>query len=198
MKKPLLYLFLLLSQNIIAFENFDIKWNIGNLGLGMNVFYNDANTESFVDILNIGIEHSRTRIGMEYSPVKYWEWTYKDDNDNKTKVSSFSLLNFNIYWNIVDLDIFNDFGRFFFGPATKINYGFIDNYTFRWNEFIYTAGLRVGLDIKINETIHYHIIGGEIGYRNFNGKNTFYFGLTIDILVYSLILFSSYFSSSNE
>jgi len=198
MKKFAVYLFLLLSQSIFAQEDFDIKWNIGNLGIGLNNFqddgddtYDDYSAESFVDIFNIGIEHSRTRIGLEYSPIKYWNWTYWDTHGNKTEVESFSFLNFNLYWNLVDLDVFGDSGKFFFGPFNKINYAFVDNYTFRWNEFIYTAGLRTGLDVRIRENVNYHFLGGEIGYRNFNGRNTFYCALTIDILIFSIIFFSS-------
>jgi len=190
MKKLIFYLFLLLSRNLIAFEDFELKWNIGNLGLGMNIFQDGGNTESFVDIFNIGIEHSDTGIGIEYSPVKYWSWTNENIYYKNIEASSFSFLNFNIYWNVVDFYFSNDVCNFFFGPFNKINYALIDDYDFRWNEYVYTVGLRIGLDFIFYKNIHYHIIGGEIGYRKFNGKNTFYTALTIDIVVFSLAMFS--------
>jgi hypothetical protein len=150
----------------VFFDNFDIKWNIGNLGIGFNLSKDDGNFEQFVDLLNIGIEHKNTRVGLEFSPVKYWSLT-SDDGDS-------SFLNINVYWNIFDKDISNDTAKFYIGPFNSINY---------MNGLIYTAGFRMGIGLNISENVFYNFIGIEIGYRNFSGKNVFHIGFHADIMV---------------
>ena len=148
------------------FDNFDIKWNIGYFGFGYNSFKDNNDFEQFVDLLHIGIEHKNTRIGLEYNLVKYWPWT-SDDGDS-------SFLNFNLYWNILNKDISNDTARFFFGPFNSINY---------FDGLIYTAGFRTGISLKISKNVFYNFLLTEIAYRNFSGKNTFYIGFKVDIMV---------------
>jgi hypothetical protein len=192
MKRIILLLFALSASNVGADERFSIKWNIGNFGYGMNISRNDNNVENFFDILNIGIEHKETGIGIEYSPVNYRKWTYKSRNNNTFDITRYSFLNFNIYWNIFDLSFFENEGRFHFGPFSGINYINVDESDILdWNDFIYTAGFRTGLAWEIFENVYYHVLGGEIGYRNINGKDNFYVSVKVDIMMYFIVLLAS-------
>jgi hypothetical protein len=77
MKKHILVLLLFSSNIIYAQDYFKVNWNIGNLGYGVNIPSNERfEVEKFGNILNIGIEHKYTRIGIEYSPIKYFAWRY--------------------------------------------------------------------------------------------------------------------------
>lgn len=185
MRRLAFCLFFLILPNVVnAFDNFDIKWNIGNFGLGFNSFEYDygASTEMFVDLLNIGVEHKNTRIGIEYNTVKIWYRTYID-NDNETKELSWSFLNLNLYWNIFDINLFKIGLNLFFGPFNRINYIHLNNKVIDWNKFIYSAGFRSGITLD-----RYNIISTEIGYRNDNKNNGFYMGINIDILTLLIFL----------
>ena len=194
MRKNIFWFLLFLSCNLSALEDFDIKWNIGNIGLGINNFQNENyhGNEVFVDLLNIGIQHNYTRIGLEYSPAKYWSWEYFNENNNKIfEKQCWSFINLNLYWNTFDIKFFDEKWNFYFGPFTGINYMYVSKFNINWNDYIYSAGLRIGLAMNFNENIYYNILGGEIGYRNFDGKNTFYFCIKVDLLIISIIFFSS-------
>jgi len=202
-KKAAVWVLLFISCNVFGFENFGIKWNIGNLGIGGNIFEDGSNTEGFVDLLNIGIEHRNTRIGLEYSPVKYWSWNHTDTNDITmeeitTETTSWSFLNFNLYWNALDVNFLDDMLRFYLGPFTSVNYMHRTNGAFRWNEFVYTAGLRLGLGFNFTENIYYNILGTEVGYRSLNGRNALYVSVKIDIIVYLFIAVSSSTKDDNK
>ncbi|MCL2230397.1 MAG: hypothetical protein FWC01_04825 [Treponema sp.] len=186
MKKKifLIFLFFIVFLNIYANDRFVFKWNFGDLGIGMNAFDNNTNFEQFFSILNIGIEHQYSGIGIELTPVKSWSWSYYPESfDNKESRDSY--LNLNIYWNMFDIGISdNNAFRFFFGPFNKLNYLFYKGNDFMQNEFIYTAGVRFGLGWYITDFIYFNVIGGEIGYRNVSGKSAFYLSGQIDFVIY--------------
>jgi hypothetical protein len=190
MKRAVFLVFLFISYNIYAFENYHLRWNLVNVGWGCNFFQNDKCSEEFFDFLNIGIENKSTGIGFEYIPIKYWYWKY---NDNYTE-SRWSFLNFNINWNIGDL-IFSDstenFFKFYFGPFNSINYIYYTDKVYKWNEFIYTVGFRSGLGVFLTNNVYYNLVEVGIGYRNLNSKNTFYISAKIDIIPLLVIAFSS-------
>jgi hypothetical protein len=196
--KKIIFVLLIISHNIYAFDNFDIKWNLGNLGIGGNYFQDESNFEGFADLLNIGLEHTNTRIGFEFSPVKYWSWVTTENNINHSE-SSYSFLNLNIYWNILDFIFNNDTLRLYLGPFNSFNYMHLADKVLRWDDFIYTAGFRIGLGANISKNVYYNILGAEIGYRNFNGKNTFYVSAKVDILVFLIFALSpSYHNNNNK
>jgi hypothetical protein len=154
------------KENHYIYNNFDLKWNIGNIGIGYNFFKEGGNFEQFFDLLNIGIEHKNTRVGLEYNLVKYWPWTSNDGDS--------SFLNINVYWNIFYKDISNDTAKLYFGPFNSVNY---------INGLIYTAGFRMGIVLNDSENILYNFLGTEIGYRNYSGKNIIYVGFKVDMMV---------------
>ncbi|MDR0376702.1 MAG: hypothetical protein LBH70_02815, partial [Spirochaetaceae bacterium] len=171
-------------------DHFNATWNMANLGYGMNISALDNKMESFVDS-SIGLEHSGTRIGIEYSPVNYWTRAVRGRSAAHIETTRLSFLNFTLYWNMFELRFFDDMFGLYFGPFNKINYMNLDeNHAFRRNEFIYTGGFRAGLVLIVYKNIYYNILGGQIGYRNINGNNTFYAAVSVDFIVYMIVLFS--------
>jgi hypothetical protein len=191
--RKIFFCFLLCAAcNINAFEKFDIKFNIGNLGYAVNIAQSGSTGESFFELLNIGIEQKGTRIGIEYSPMKFWDWNFQRYYRSNTETISFSFLNFNLYWNTFDIGLFDDFIKFYCGPFSKINYMHLSEHNiFTWNTFIFSAGLRFGFALNLGNNVYYHLFGGEIGYRNISGENAFYVSVNIDIIVYLASLISS-------
>jgi hypothetical protein len=171
---------------------FRYKFNIGNAGIGFNYSLSkDDNVESFVELFDLGIRHNKTKIGIEFSPIKYWFWSFGDEVEPASK---FSFINFDITWNILNNR------NFFFGPFSMINYMIINNFSMiKWNEYIATCGLRFSL-IPYMEGINtnYQIFCGEIGYRNISGQNKFYFSINVDIILLSLIVFTTEKISNGE
>jgi hypothetical protein len=195
MKRILVLVCLLASYHAGAQDNFDIKWNVGNLGYAVNLAGGDDNKDAFVDILNIGIEHIRTRVGIEYSPFRYTSRTYFDNNNNGNKagMESFSFINFNLYWNTFEW-LLTDGLRLYIGPFNRVNYGhYIINDAFRRNEFVYTAGLRIGLSALFfeNKNIAYNLIGGELGYKNISGRHYFTMAVNVDIILFLIGVLAS-------
>ena len=168
------------------FDNYDLRWNLGNIGYERN--FRDNSAILFVDFLNVNFKHNHTRVGLEFAPMRIWDWR---DNDSEN-ISSFSFLNFGIFWNAVDVIFANNFFNFFIGPFNRINYMHLDNSnTINWNRIVYTAGLRFGLvassyDSAVNNvwrTISMNFISGEVGFRNINGSNTFFTSVSTDIVM---------------
>jgi hypothetical protein len=192
MRKNILFLIFLLGNNIYSQEYFKPNFNTGNFGYGMNNPFNEnSNIELFANILNFGIEHERTRIGFDYTPIKFWEWKYYDKNRIEVKESALSFINLNSYWNIFDWEIIDNV-NLFLGPFIAINYLFLGEGNIIYGDkFIITNGLRIGFIGNVYKNINYYFLGGEIGYRNINGDSKFYMSVNIDILVYLIILFST-------
>jgi len=176
---------------------FVFKWNFGDLGLGINVFQDRDDYETYLSLLNIGIEHVNTRIGIELTPYKEWAWQYftkenkYDINEIKHEKKRQSYLNLNIYWNVLDIDLFGSICRFYLGPFNKFNYLFFSGDKFFENEFIYTAGVRLGLGLQITEKIYFNLIGMEMGYRNSCGRSAFYIGGQVDFVFCILVWIGS-------
>jgi len=53
-----------------------------------------------------------------------------------------------------------------------------------WDKFIDTVGVSIGFCVKIINNIYYNLLGTEIGYRVFNGRNTFYFSVKCDFIIF--------------
>jgi len=73
-----------------------------------------------------------------------------------------------------------------------------DRNRLNWNSFVYTAGFRAGLitgqfDGSVNgfwDSYSITVVGAEIGFRNINGSNTFFFGVYTDIMMIVIYLIS--------
>ena len=194
MKKLLFLLFIFTSISITAQENFRFKFGIFSFGAGANIFHNrESNgSEVLIDLINSSIEHGKTRIGLENTLIKYWTWnSIHGDNDDIDAIR-WSVLNFKLYWNFFDFSFFsNKRANFYFGLFTGVNYMFIDDMTFKWNEYVYSAGLHIGSAVNLNNYIRYNIFEIEVGYRLMNGYNTFYATFKVDLIsIFAIYLHS--------
>ena len=194
MRKIFFLLFIFIAINISAQNDFRFKFNAGSIGAGINIFHNrESNgSEVFTDAINSGIEHCKTGIGLENTLTKYWAWNSIHDNNDDIAATRWSVLNFKLYWNFFDFDIFPKRRmNYYFGLFTGINYIFIDDDTFKWNEYVYSAGLHIGLVMHLNKYILYNIFEAEGGYRLMNGYNTFYVTFKVDfITILTIYLYS--------
>ncbi|MCL2801701.1 MAG: hypothetical protein FWD28_08100 [Treponema sp.] len=193
-KKSLLFIFfaLFLSFNLAAFDNLDLKWNAGFLGFGMNGHEERTPRFIYFDILNIGIEERSTGIGFEATPARYWNYFIYEDG-KELSFTSWSFANLKLYWNVIDVGMFNEEVRLYLGPFASINYIFYNSQEdiFKWNEYVFTAGAHFGLAYFYSEGRFYNLLGAELGYRIVNGENAFYLNVKIDIGVYVLFFIAS-------
>jgi hypothetical protein len=171
-------------------ETFRINLNVGNLGYGINVPMNDGySTEAMVSLFNIGIEHTKTNIGMEFTPFKGFNWrdTPKDSND----ITGISLANLELYWNVLNFDFL------YLGPFASINYMFVGK-KIDWNRYVLSGGMHIGFRAKIGR-YNYHLFSVEMGYRNIDGRSKYFIGAKIDVpvLIFATILIASAASSSS-
>jgi hypothetical protein len=114
MKKCLFFLLVIIAIPVYAQENIAVNLNIGNIGFGRNIPLNDNySSEAILTLLNIGIEHQGTNIGMEFSPFTSFNWMGESDT-----FSVFSFLNFNLHWNILNSKFWG--GVIYFGPFTSM------------------------------------------------------------------------------
>ena len=155
-------------------QQYDLKMNLGNIGYAWN--HPDDNSLE-IDILNIGIENIYTGIGVEISPIKFWNRITYD-------TSLYSLLNFGFYWNAPWFRNPDNGLNFNIALVSKINYIFAgDNNIFDWNEYVFSAGLRLGLVSNFYEGIQYSILNGEFGYRLVSGRSTYYVSINMDMAI---------------
>ena len=159
------------------FDNFDIRWNIGIIGYEQNL--QGGSDMVFLGFPNFRLMHNHTRIGLEFTPVKMWDWL--DDDDGSVSRISYSFLNFGVFWNMLNFS--GDRFNIFVDPFSRINYINLDDRNrLNWNSFVYTAGFRAGLitgqfDGSVNgfwDSYSITVVGAEIGFRNINGSNTFF------------------------
>ena len=187
LRKKYFFLFVLIFTTFFSYsqENFIFNLNAAYLGLGGNFPYrNDYNNESYISVLTVGIEHKNTNLGIEFSPFTAFYWT-NDYNKYKTK----SVLNFTPYWNVINVN-FRSKMNFYLGPFNSINYMFIDKEII-WENFIYTAGLQMGLRLHFNK-FNYNFFSLEGGCRNIHGHSKYYVGGKIDLIVLFVGLFYLY------
>jgi hypothetical protein len=174
--------FVMIISNASAENIFDIYWNFGNIGLGMNYApENDGNIEFTVSIFSLTFEHKDTNIGIEFNPIKYWDlFAFQNEIETKENGEKFSFININIYWDLVEnYSVLS-------GPFMSINYTYINASTgINMKEYIFSGGLRFSYKPKYSFSGYNtsQILNTEIGYRNIMGKNKFYFSINIDIIL---------------
>ena len=186
MKKMILvFIFAITISQINAENLFDINWNSGNLGLGMNYSSgNDGNIEFTVSIINLSFRQNDLNIWIEFNPAKYWllipfeRGFMENDADSK-----FSFIDTALYWNFMRHE------SFFLGPLVSVNYLFINvSNGINWNDFIFTGALRFSFKLFDNRFYYgFNVISTEIGYRNVMGKNNFYFSVNTDMILFLLL-----------
>ena len=186
MKILLFILFTIFSYYTWALENIGMRGNIISIVYGMHTI-GDNTIEA--DLGNIEIEHKKTGIGIEYNITKIWGWIPKENNNDSDETFRISLLNLGIYWNIFSLNFGNSNEyKLYFGPFNKISYIFSNNegVFFEWNEFVYSAGLRVGISFY-----NYNFLKVELGYRNTNGNNDFHARISADVFICGIFIYST-------
>ncbi|MDR0473669.1 MAG: hypothetical protein LBH43_08395, partial [Treponema sp.] len=180
MKRTMIsFFFIMIMSNVSAENTFDIYWNFGNIGLGMNYSSeDDDNIEFTVSVFNITFEHKDTNIGIEFNPIKYWH-LFEIQNESNTR-EKISFINTNIYWDLVENS------NILLGPFMSINYMYINTLNgLNMNEYVFSGGLRFSFKPKY-AYFGYNasqILNIEIGYRNITGSNKFYFSMSTDIIM---------------
>jgi len=185
----IIVMFLFLAPNIIHAEgNYIIRWSLGDFKLGMERYkdppvFEKPSWEGALALGTIGVEHKKTKIGLEFNPARYrfgYNWfSYENEGWN--------FFNLNLYWNVFTYKLFQ------VGPFDKINYMYLTDNDLDWSKVTNTLGIRLGF-VSYNPSYHYNLryFGAECGYKIKDGKSSFYFGLDMDILVLGgliLILF---------
>jgi hypothetical protein len=203
MKKIFLCVFFIIVITRAVAENlFDFSWNFGNLGIEVNYSGSDDDDIEFsVLFLNFIIEQKDINISFEFSPVKYWHSLIENELETKNKGERFSLLNANIYWDLLrnsniyldlirNTHIYRDlFGNsnILLGPFASLNYLFVNSLSgVNMNECVFSGGLRFSFKTKhiiISNNYNDQIFCAEIGYRNLFGSNKFYFSINIDLIL---------------
>jgi hypothetical protein len=178
------------SQEIIKNE-FEYKLNYGSFGGGMNFFSNEYDFELSASLLNFFIEHDKTNIGLEISPLKYvaqYSVARQEWNQN------LYFLNGNLYWNPFDIK------NIILGPFVSVNYLSIENWAgFNTNGYIFTAGLRFLLRIYVEDWERpFQILGSEVGYRNSSGKQSFYLTVNFDITILAGLIVATLQGEASE
>jgi len=173
-------LILFLVPNVIkADENVTVKWNLGNFKFGMNRYQGqpedaDISWEGSFDLLNIGVEFTKPNIGIEINPARWrfgQTWFYSE-------TEGWNFFNLNVFWNVVN------YKMFYFGPFNRINYMYLTDKGLDWSKISNTLGVRLGL-VSYDPSFHYNLryFGVECGYKINEGRNAFYLGMDMDVLV---------------
>jgi hypothetical protein len=86
--------FLILILSSANAENiFDVSWNLGNIGMGMNYSSEAEDSIEFsVSVLNVTFEQKDTNIAIEFNPLKYWYlFEFQDEPEEKKTVQNVAL-----------------------------------------------------------------------------------------------------------
>jgi hypothetical protein len=180
MKKTMLFMITaIIINNVNAQQitngDFQVGFNFGSFGGGMNFISKDFNLSS--SLINFFIGHEKTNIGIEINPIKYtanFSYLMQEWNQN------LYFINGNLYWNIFGIK------SMIFGPFISINYLSVENWSnFNANDYIFSSGIRFFSLTRFKNffsmDMPFQIIGSEIGYRNISGRHNFYFNVNIDI-----------------
>ena len=176
LKRSMFILLLCIAGNIYAQQNFALKMNIGNVGASLHV---PLNVALEIDLINLGFEHRPTGLGMEFSLIKFWNYLEGDYFNNME--NSYSLLNLGVYWNMLNMNR-TQFSLSLFG---EVNYMHgVYKIGFRWDDFVFTGGLRFGFSGRLYGGMNYNVFNVEVGYRNIDRKHTYYVSANVDMLVF--------------
>ena len=167
-------------------EDFAFNFNSGYLGVG-RIFPDSDNNDMGVvlTLVNIGIEHIPTNIGLEFTPYKNYSWIVSEENDKNNNItvpynSYFSFFNFKLYWNVFTvLD-----GFIYFGAFTSVDYLFAGE-SIHWDRYVFTAGGHIGFRLSYGR-LNYDLFSTEIGYRNINGASKYFVEVKVDMLAFIL------------
>jgi len=184
-------LILIITMPVYAQENFALNINSGYLGIGGVFPGNDIdNTVASITLVNIGIEHIPTNIGLIFCPYANYDWINLGEN-SKDISSNYSFFNLKLYWNV--LTAFDNL--FYLGTFASVNYLFAGE-NVRWDKYVFTAGIHIGFRLSY-ERINYDLLSTEMGYRNINGTSAYFVGVKVDMLAFFLTLLSIWAESDD-
>ena len=175
-----LILIVVITVPVYTQEDFAFNINSGYLGVG-RVFPDSGNNDMGIvlTLVNIGIEHRPTNIGLEFTPYKNYSWINSGE-DNKYNSSYFSFLNLKLYWNIITvLD-----NLIYFGAFTSADYLFAGESIY-WDRYVFSAGGHIGFRLSYGR-LNYDLFSTEIGYRNINGASKYFVEVKVDMLAFIL------------
>jgi hypothetical protein len=175
--------FVRVNPAFALFENIALTFNTGDYSRGINFPLNDDyRHESYFSFLNVGLEHQQTNLGFSLSPITFFGWSENNTIGNNEA----SLLNLRVYWNAVNLFLFNDSDGFnvFLGPFAALNYAFLKE-SFDWNRYVFSAGVHMGLRMGTPRFL-YSLVGFELGYRRIDGTGKYHFDGKVDLGVVAI------------
>jgi hypothetical protein len=181
---------LFLTSNVVnADENIIVKWSLGDVKFGMDRYQaktgvKNPGWEASFALGTIGVEYKKPNIGIEINPAR-WRFGNNGLYDNQ----GWNFLNLNLFWNVINYKMFQ------FGPFNRVNYMYLTDDGLDWSKISNTIGVRLGF-VTYYSSYHYNLryFGAECGYKIYDGKNIFYWGLNMDILVFGgliLLLFGA-------
>jgi len=176
MKKYLILLLVVLAVPVFAQEDYAVNLNLGNIGFGGNFPLKDIhNAELVFSLINVGVEHKGSNVGIGFSPFQGYYWANREEETTDV----YSFINVNLYWNLLNHSTTDSI--IYFGPFTSINYLFLEGENINYDRYIFTAGVQLGWRINL-DGINYNIVSTEVGFRNIDGQNRFYVGAKLDIV----------------
>ena len=152
-----------------------------------------------IAIFTLIVEHKKTNIGFEFTPVKYWYFfeDFQKEMLRQMVNEKISFLNMNIYWSIIEN------GKILLGPFMSINYLYINIMTgIIPQDYIFSTGLRFLYYTNNNRFFRNYrtqIFNFEIAYRNIKGESKFYLSINADMcLALNFINLESLFPPSTH
>ena len=186
LKNILIFALLIIARPVYPQDTIALNFNSGYIGFGGNFpLTENYDSGSIFTLLNIGIEHTPTNIGFEFSPYNYFDWTGSNKFNREKNGLNHSFFNLNVYWNVITL--FNGF--IYFGPFVAVNYLFVGENIY-WDRYLFTTGGHIGLKLNLGR-LNYNIVSTEIGYRNISGTSKFFVGAKIDVMSFVMFVILS-------
>jgi len=164
----------------------DFHLNFVSIGAGAYMPFEGPHMVEFsADLLTLGIEHKATSLGVMFSPFNFFFWIGNtgekvgDSSVPKPISAIFSLVNLNVYWNI--MGFFDVDNRFYIGPFAGINSIFMGE-KFYTDRYILSAGMQGGIRGN-GEKVNYNVFSIETGFRLIDGDPKFFAGIKLDIFM---------------
>jgi hypothetical protein len=207
----MLFIFAVCASSLYAQKtDINFAFNLGNIGLGMNLSPEIKEGHITYTLLNLYVEHKKTNIGIEFSPFNCWM------NYSHTEFLM-DFINLRLFYNLINqweksTDDNNEeetakgSDYALIGPFVSINYlGIGNRYSANPDNIQCNAGLKALLMIDYSHSkegsfpIGFQCLNIELGYR-FNNSGSvnhyFYFNLTADIAIIPLIAYLTPYNAS--
>jgi hypothetical protein len=174
--------FLYAQQDKKNASRIDVSFNIGDIGYGM-LFRNNTHTSfAYFNILNLYIEDDRTALGLKLSP-----FYFSESIEKRRSLTSFSLLNADVYWNP-----FPKVKR----TAMMVPFASVNYFTYNNDGLLDTSQITLSTGWRFayvgrGDSIFRYDTYAEVGLRYFNNELYYYFTLNLDITILAALLLMS-------